>query len=85
MISFIRVNVSKNAAASACRMAPIVLFVHVSGLFLSLLSPFLQRDKLCVVKKYLYSLILNMSSAMKKAEDIFSCILQLSVIQRGAW
>lgn len=72
LISFIHVNVSKNAAASACKMAPIVPFVPVSGLFLSLLSPFLQRDKLCMVKKYLYSLILNMSSAMEKAEGIFS-------------
>lgn len=46
LISFIHVNVSKNAAASACRMAPIVPFVRASGLFLRLLSPFLQRDKL---------------------------------------
>lgn len=72
MFSFIHVNVSKNTAASACRMAPIVPFVRSSGLFLSLLSRFLQRDKLSVVKKYLYSLILDMSSAMEKAEGIFS-------------
>lgn len=72
LISFIHVNVFKNAAASACRMVPIVPFVHVSGLFLSLLSPFLQRDTLCMVKKYLYSLILDMNSAMGKAEGIFS-------------
>lgn len=72
LFSFIHVNVSKNTAASACRMAPIVPFVRSSGLFLSLLSRFLQRDKLNVVKKYLYSLILDMSSAMEKAEGIFS-------------
>jgi len=72
LISFIHVNVSKNAAASACRMAPIVPFVQEPGLFLSLLSPFLQRDKLCMLKKCLYSLILNMSTAMEKAEGLFS-------------
>lgn len=72
LISFIHVNVSKNAAASACRMAPIVPFVRASGLFLSLLCPFLQRDKLCIIRKYFYCLILNMSSAMEKAEGIRS-------------
>lgn len=72
LISFIHVNVFKNAAASACRIVPIVPFVHVSGLFLSLLSPFLQRDTLCMVKKYLYNLILDMNSATRKTEVIFS-------------
>lgn len=82
MISFIHVNVSKNAAASACRMAPIVPFVRVSGLFLSLLSPFLQRDKTLHGQKV--SLQLELSHRKGRGHIFMNITDSLSVLQRGA-
>lgn len=82
LISFIRVNVSKNTAASACRMAPIVPFVRMSGLFLSLLSPFLQRDK--TLHGQNVSLQLELSHRKGRGHIFVNITDRLSLLQRGA-